>query len=293
MNNKFSLPALALLALSAVLPSCHNKADQEQIMRQDSLNTELSDSLITANAEKDSLIALLNEISDGMTQIKAMEDIVSVTNLSGETADRKRQLSNDVAVIQEAIRKNKARLAELEKRLQQSTSYNNEMKKSIENLKAQLNEQQATIASLKDQLAKAHITIDNLNRSVDSLNVVNTEVRNEKNRAEEENVRLADELNTCFYVVGTNSELKKNKIIEKRFLGKTRILEGDFEKSYFTQADKRTLTVIPLHSKKAQVMSKHPSGSYELIDNNGQKVLRITNASRFWELGNYLVIKVD
>ena len=36
--------------------------------------------------------------------------------------------------------------------------------------------------------------------------------------------------------------MKKYNIIETSFLRKTKIMEGDFEKSYFTKADKRTLS---------------------------------------------------
>ena len=39
-------------------------------------------------------------------------------------------------------------------------------------------------------------------------------------------------------------------------------------------------------------MSRHPSGSYVIEDEGGQKVLKITNPSRFWELSNYLVVKI-
>lgn len=73
---------------------------------------------------------------------------------------------------------------------------------------------------------------------------------------------------------------------------KTRVMEGDFTQSYFTKADKRTLNRIALHSKKAEIMSRHPSGSYVIEDEGGQKVLKITNPSRFWELSNYLVVKI-
>ena len=34
-------------------------------------------------------------------------------------------------------------------------------------------------------------------------------------------------MNECFYVIGSNKELKANNIISKKFLGKTKVLEGD------------------------------------------------------------------
>lgn len=281
----------------AIMPACKrtNQLEQEA-MRQDSINAALQDSINTANAEKDSLMQLMGDIADGMQQIKELEDIVSVNNLNGETADRKKQLRDDIVLIQQSINKHKQRLAELERRLKQSTNYNATMQKSIDNLKGQLEDQQKTINGLTEQLAAAHVQIKNLNQSVDSLNTVTKNVTREKEAAEQESKKLTgevDNLNTCYYVIGSKKELKANKIIETGFLRKTKILEGDFERSYFTKADRRTLSEIPLHSKKAQLMTNHPKDSYEIVDNGNGKLLHIINASRFWEKSNYLVIKVD
>ena len=286
-----------LLIGLAVMPACQraNQQDQEA-MRLDSINAALQDSINTANAEKDSLMQLMGDIADGMTQIKELEDIVSVNNLNGETPDRKKQLRDDIVLIQQSINKHKQRLAELERRLKQSTNYNATMKKSIENLKAQLEDQQKTINGLTEQLAAAHIQIKNLNQSVDSLSNANKTVTREKEAAVQESKQLShevDNLNTCYYVIGSKKELKANKIIETGFLRKTKILEGDFEMSYFTKADRRTLSEIPLHSNKAQLLTNHPKDSYEIVDHGNVKTLHILNAHRFWEKSNFLVVKVD
>ncbi len=281
----------------AVMPACQrtNQLEQEA-MRQDSINAALQDSINTANAEKDSLMQLMGDIADGMQQIKELEDIVSVNNLNGETPDRKKQLRDDIVLIQQSINKHKQRLAELERRLKQSTNYNATMQKSIDNLKAQLEDQQKTINGLTEQLAAAHIQIKNLNQSVDSLNTVTKNVTREKEAAVQETKQLThevDNLNTCYYVIGSKKELKANKIIETGFLRKTKILEGDFEMSYFTKADRRTLNEIPLHSNKAQLMTNHPKDSYEIVDHGNVKTLHIKDANRFWEKSNFLVVKVD
>ncbi len=286
-----------LLIVMAVLPACQrSNQQQDEVSRQDSINAALQDSIATANAEKDSLMELMGDIADGMAQIKELEDIVSVNNLSGETPDRKKQLRDDIVLIQQSINKHKDRLNELEKRLKQSTNYNASMQRSIANLKAQLEDQQKTINGLTEQLAAAHIQIKNLNQSVDSLNTVNKAVTKEKEAAQQESKQLTaevDNLNTCYYVVGSKKELKANKIIETGFLRKTKILQGDYEMSYFTKADRRTLSEIPLHSKKAEVMTNHPKDSYEIVDHGNVKTLHIVNAAKFWEKSNFLVVKVD
>lgn len=254
--------------------------------------TELTDSLMTANAEKDSLLTLLNEISAGMVQIKKMENVLA-TDISKETPDRKKQLRADMMTIQRTMHERRHKLDSLENKLRRSTSYNAEMKKTIATLRQQLEAQDSAIAELKEHLRKANVEIEDLNSRVDSLNNVNAAITQEKQQAQAEATKLADQLNTCYYVTGSKNELKKYRIIETGFLRKTKIMEGDYEKSYFTKADKRTLNEVTLHSQKAKVLSKHPDGSYSITEKNGSKVLTITDAAKFWELSNYLIVQTD
>ena len=105
---------------------------------------------------------------------------------------------------------------------------------------------------------------------------------------------LTDELNTCYYAIGSKKELQDNNIIKTGFLRKTKIMQGDYEMSYFTAVDKRNLTQLPLHSKKAKVMTNQPADSYRIQDGNGgMKVLVITNPTKFWNASNFLVIQID
>ncbi|MBE6309743.1 MAG: hypothetical protein E7080_01650 [Bacteroidales bacterium] len=279
---------LTCVALFGMI-SCKSSGESaEEIAKR----TELTDSLNTVISEKDSLLSLLNEINIGMTQIKEIEKLMS-SNLDKETPSRKEELKNDMLLIKQAMQERRERLEALEAKLKKSANYNAEMKKTIESLRTQIETQEATIAQLQEELYKANVKIEDLNVRVDSLNVENEKVNQEKKNALDEAEQLANKLNTCYYVVGSKSELKENKIIETGFLKKTKILEGDFERSYFTKADKRTLSVVKLYSNKAKVLSKHPEGSYSIVDNGGAKELVINDASRFWELTNFLIVQVD
>lgn len=296
----YFVAALVVMAGIASMSSCKKDKAEVAKVNQDSIdNLALTDSLATIRAEKDTLAALMMEVSDGMNQILDMQNQMSVENLNNDSPDKKIQLRNNILAIQQGIVEQKQRVAQLEKRLKQSTNYSDAMKKQIASLKQQLDHQESIINSLTAQLQAAHVTIKNLNTKVDSLNTENTHVTSAYNsasaRAQEETQRannLVNEMNVCYYVVGSKKELKRQKIIETGFLKKTRVMEGDFTQSYFTKADKRTLNRIALHSKKAEIMSRHPSGSYVIEDEGGQKVLKITNPSRFWELSNYLVVKI-
>ena len=167
------------------------------------------------------------------------------------------------------------------------------MKKTIEALRSQIAMQEETIANLQAELAAANIKISDLNKDVDSLITRNAETTIEKKAAQEESIRLNNALNTCYYVIGSKSELKEHKIIESGFLRKTKVMESDYELSYFTRADKRTLNEIPLHSKKVKVLSKHPADSYQIVTDGDSKTLVINNKTKFWELSNYLIIQIN
>lgn len=265
-------------------------------------NAELRGDLQETLAAQDSLLALVNDISEGMNQIKDLEKIMSIPgSLDGESVSRKEQIKNDMLVIQQALEQRRERLNQLEQKLATTQGQNGTLQRTIKTLKAQIAAQETEIATLTNELAQAHIQIDELghtvntlNTQVDSLNVGVATARQETRAAEEKTRQATNELNMCYYAVGSKSELKKHNILTGGGLfSKAKLTKGDFDQSYFTTADKRTLTLIPTHSKKAKVLTDQPENSYTIADENGQKVIHITHPERFWQKGNYLVIQVD
>ena len=281
------------LAAAAVLSSCDNKAKEEAAAQQAALQAASKQELQVAVADRDSLLSLVNDISAGMDQIKRLENILSVSNSSGESASQRAQIRSDIAAIQATLEQRREQLAQLEEKLNKSNLNNANLRKTIETLRGQIDSQSAEIETPRANLDEAKAKIGTLNQAVDSLNTTVTTVTTERDAAQQESTELNNELNTCYYVAASSKELKEHKILETGFLRKSKLLKGNFDQSFFTTADKRTLTVLNLHSKKAKVLTNQPAGSYEIIDNNGQKALRILNPDSFWALSNYLVIEID
>lgn len=291
------IATIALMA-ATLLTGCN----ADRLRESEEQNAQLKGDLRETLATQDSLLVLMNDISDGMAQIKDLEKIISTPGtLSGESTSRKEQIRNDMIAIQQALQERRERLAELEKRLAASGSENTTLKRTVANLKAQIADQTTEIATLTNQLASANIRIEELTTTVsdlshraDSLSTDLTEESAARQAAEAQALAAENELNTVYYAIGTNKELKEKDIISSGFLRKTKIMKGDFDMDYFTAADRRNLTEINTHAKKAQVMTSQPKDSYVITeDANGQKILRITNPSKFWQLSNFLVIKVD
>lgn len=252
---------------------------------------ELEATLMT----QDTLISLVNDISADMIELKNIEMIVSSpSGLSGETMSQKQQLANDMQAVRQTLADRRKRLADLEAKLKEGKNENAMLLKTIENMKTQIEQNELTIQTLTRQLADANVKIQNLNVKVDSLNTDVATQKAGKEKAQQEVSNLTTEINTCYYAIGSKKELEAHNIIQSGFLRKTKILQGDYQMSYFTAIDKRTSPTIQLYSKKAKILTNQPKDSYKIVeDANGMKVLEITNPSRFWASSNFLVIQTN
>ena len=287
---KFLLMSLACLA---ILSACDKKPEQD-VTTEEQLQDATKQELAAAVADRDQLLSLVNEISSGMAEIKRLENILTVsTGVNGETPSQRAQIEDDIAAIQQTLQQRREQLEQLERRLQQSTLNNKNLQQTVETLRAQIDSQSAEIENLRASLDDANRQIGELHSTVDSLHTTVNTVTGERDQAQAETQELANEMNTCYYVVASKKELKEHKIIESGFLRKTKIMRSDFDQSFFVTADRRTLHTIALHSNKAKVLTNHPAGSYQIVEQNGQKVLKITNPDQFWSLSNYLVVEIN
>lgn len=281
-----------LCMILAVMGSCKGKEtktpsdDNSQALKEAS-----AEELQTAVSDRDELLSLVNEISDGMNRIKTLENIMTTDR--AETPSQREQIRRDIAAIQAELEQRRARLVELETKLSSSNLYTDKLQKTISGLKQQIEEQTAEIARLSTELTTARQQIETLGSAVDSLNTTVDNVTSERDEAQQMYTEAENELNTCYYVAASKDELKRHKILETGFLRKTKLMKGSFEQSFFTQGDKRTLKQINTYSKKAKVLTNQPADSYQITEVNGQKVIQITNPTRFWSLSNYLVVEID
>lgn len=282
----------ALLPTLLLMVACDGKTSDKMAEGEKSMTTE--DSLRTALAERDSLLQFISEVDAGMEQLLDLQaDIDNSVQLSAESPTRKANFSEQVSRINYQMTQNKERLEQLEKQLKKSKGANAALLNSITSLKRQIANQETLIASLTNQLNDAGVKIAQQEEQIDSLNTTVTDITSQRDLAQERSEQLTTELNKCYYVYATKSELKKANIIETGFLRKTKILPDDFEQQFFQTADKSKLTTINTHSAKAKVLTAQPANSYVIEDVHGQKVVKITNPARFWEKSNYLVIQVD
>ena len=282
---------LLLSVCVAMFSSCGEMKKNEALKAQnDSLNVALAE----RDAELEGIMEAFNEVQEGFRLINEAENRVDLQAGKVEGVSAAQKIREDILFISEKLQSNRTRIAELEEQLKNSKYASSQLKKTIANFKEELEAKSQQIETLQTELASKNIRIAELDDAVAGLtqNVADLVA---ENKVKEAMVATQDKaLNAGWFVFGTSSELKDQKIISKKLLQKTKVLENeDFNKDYFTQIDIRTDKEIKLYSKDAKLLTAHPEGTYELVkDDKGQLTLNITNPNKFWSVSRYLVIEV-
>ncbi len=279
--------SLTLIVMLAVFASCNGggkDVDEGQHER---------DSLLSIISEKDEamndLIMSINEVQEGFQRINEAEGRVTIASADMESGSARETIRENIQYMLDCMEKNRELIAQLQQRVNASGSNIQALKKTLSMLQAQLEQKGARIQELEAQLVEKDSLILDQTQQISNLNDNVTQLTQE-NQSKTETVAKQDkELNTAWFVFGTKAELKEQKIITQGDV----LRSDDFNKNYFTEVDTRTMREIKLYSKKAELLTSHPSGSYTLKkDEKGEYVLNITNVRKFWSVSHYLVILV-
>ena len=268
---------------------------KEQIARLQAQN----DSLRAVGTDKDSNIAdfvtTFNEVEANLDSIKRVEQIIDKSAKAGEVkGSRKEQIKSDIHYIYDLLQKNRKLVAELSSKLKKSGKHAAELQLMIDNLNKSIDEKNAQIAQLTDELGKLNIQVKDLNVKVADLNtnVNNLTADNQKKQADID--AKTEALNTAYYVIGTNRELKDKKIITGAGgfigIGRTKNIMADLNMNDFTKVDITKVNEIPVMKKKINIVTSHPTSSYRLEGNKSVDKIVILNAKEFWSLSKVLVI---
>jgi DNA repair exonuclease SbcCD ATPase subunit len=254
-------------------------------------NDSLSIALAQRDAELDEMMSTFNDIQEGFRQINEAENRVDLQRgtISENAASARQQIASDIEFITKTMSDNKAQIAKLKAQLRNSNTNSVQLKKAIESLQLELTEKSRRIEELQEELASKNIRIQELDAAVSSLSA-DKESLAVANEEKAKTVAEQDKaINTAWFVFGTKSELKSQKILKSGDVLKS----SDFNKDYFTQIDIRTTKEIKLYSKRADILTTHPANTYVLEkDEKGQLTLKITNPTEFWNVSKYLVIQV-
>ena len=274
-----------------LLASC--SGNQKKIDEDSIKIADLTEEYKEATNYNDSLLLLMGDIYTGLDSINMQEGLLYNMG-TGDSPDRRAEIRQNLSNIKARLAANKELLNTMERKLAASGNENGVLQKTIAQLKERIASQDQKIAKLESDLASAKGQIETLNTQVAEGQEALKNETTAKEEAQAQATAAADEANRVYYAIGSNKELKKKGLLEKKFLGATKVLKGDFDASYFATADKRTLKSIPTGAKKVKIWSNMPEGSYKITgEKDGPKTIEITDPAKFWSLASHLVIQTD
>ena len=294
MKTHLSLIAMSLLIVLAV--SCNverSEKYQSLLAERDSLYTEA----VAAKGGFDQALNTINEIENALESVRAQENIIMLENQEGNT----NKAVSEINAIQQTLQENREKINKLEKQLAEQGTKSKALNQTVSRLKKQLEEKDVFINNLKEELQQSREQIATLNEQVSDLNEninelnSNLDVMAVQNAAQQATIENQDAmLNTVWICIGDQQTLIEKGVVSKGGLFQpTEISKQGFDKKQFMQGNKRDLDIIPLHTKKAKIMTTHPESSYKINEGEqGSLVLQILDKEAFWGMSNYLVVSI-
>ena len=285
-KNTLSALSLAIVVMAILfVASCSGDKKIEAV--RDTTVDSLQKVIDQKDNELNDFVGVFNEIQEGFRLIEVAENNVSVIR-DGENTNKADQIRESIRNIQQRMQHNRELIENLQKKLREGTLRSEELQKTITNFMKQLDEKNIELEQLRVELERKDIHIAELDQTVADLNANVSDLKEETEQKAQVIDQQDKQLNTAYYVFGTKKELQEQNVLHK---GK--VLQGNFNKNYFTKIDIRVDKEIKLYSKKAELLTSHPAGSYTLkLDAQQQYVLRITDPQKFWGASKYLVVLV-
>ena len=280
---------MSLLAMM-IMTSCGKKKEQ-QILELQSDKARLERDYERKDSLLNELFLSVNAIEKNLSDITLKEKLITdapATELRSDL-DVREKIMEEIIMINNIIEENKKRISQLKNQLKKSDVNIASLQDNIKLLNQRIEEKEREIADLKEQLVKANFKIEQLNATVDTLEEANAE----KSKVISQQDLQIVEMNTVWYVIGTKKELQDKEIIDKSggLFSDDMKMNDMINPDDFTTADIRKITRINFETKKAELATVHPAGSYKFIEEDELvKGIEILNPSEFWKSSRFLVV---
>ena len=284
-------PAMKILlkacaATMILFTACQNDpTESEQYKQLEKDRTVVAEESSMKDSTINEMFGAFNRVSENLRMIREKQGLLNKGGKGVEGgATMEQGIVNDLRAIDSLLNENKKIIARMRKSSAADDARLTELKKAITGFEKSISEKHAEIGSIKEQLASTNASLASM-------------IQMYQDKEQQANMQL-NELNSAWYCVGTQKELRDNNILTKEGgvigIGSVNKLNTEsLNKSYFKEVDITKLTVIPLDAKKAKVITAHPAGSYELVGKDRVESLTIKDTAAFWSLSKYLVVQVE
>lgn len=280
--------ALMACALLGFMACDRGPSPEEQALLSRSQQLELE------LASRDSLIADMtrsfSDIENNLAMMDDREKLLQASSTDELSMDQRQRIARDVQLMNSLMKESRDRIAELTKRLDKSKIESSGLRKKLKDLDMQLAARDSAMTGMKDELLARDFKIEQVNQQLSAIEL-------EIARREATIEQLGDQMNTAYYAVGSEKELEASGVITRSGgvlgLGRTAALNEAATADRFRVLDTRDTKRIPLAGEKLELVTEHPAGSYEVVEENEKLAyLEIKDPEAFWRLSRYMVAEV-
>jgi hypothetical protein len=280
---------------------CSWKQERDQLRAENAKLTEekqkLSDMLASVRSASDETSATLNEVQNGLEDIRARELKVIESSLhvahEGKSAGREK-VESEIQAIREAVHLNLQKLARLEKANKEGGLKVASLEKLAGELKRSLEEKEAAVAEMESRIGELSKTVESQASSL-------TQKDETIHSTESELAQKTKQLRTAYVAVASKNVLRDKGVVERKGsilgLGGRWIETGRFDPEVFHEIDitQQLEVPIPAPAGKVRVVTGQPKESYEIVDagpDAKSSKLAVKDPSAFWKGDRYLVVMV-
>lgn len=271
---------------------------QEEKIELKAASLQLEEELLARDSAYNEIIDIMYGVESKIEKIKQRENLLAEVNGANDlTSLDKRQLVNDMGLIDSLIIETNETVARLVAKIDNANINLNSFKKRVNRLSGELKERKESIAILREELKEKDIVIDEMTADIKSLEYrVDTQEETLATQMTKISIQ-EDELNKGFFAIGSEKSLVEDGLVSKEggflWFGKTNELDPDASREKFNEIDIRTTNRVIVDAQRVDLITEHPSESYEIVkEGNVIKYIDIKNPNQFWGISKYLVVAV-
>ena len=281
-----------IIAAGIIFYSMFKREQKRQIAMMEDQKYSFTELLTQRDSTINDWVVTFDQIEKNLQSIKEKEKIIAMNATDREfSKDRKQQIMEDINYINTLLDQNKKKIASLNDQLKKSGNTIQGLQTKIAELETAMKQSEVDIADLKTALTERNFKIEQLNGKVNDMQVA----------IEQKDQTISTqtaEINKAYVTAGTFKSLKAKGLVSKEGgflgLGKNKSLKENFPDSLFAQIDITVTKTIPVNAKSAKLLTEHPTGSYELIHEDKDKIayIEISDPNQFWKISKYAVVEI-
>lgn len=297
MKHKIGWIALSVIIVIASIGAYYVFSQKEnQFNDLSGQYSEISKELNQRDSVVNEMVYAFDEIESNLDSIIMKRTELALMEKEGNT-NQKQRIVDGIKQLDVLLEQSSQQIAQLESKLKKSGIEVGSFKTKLTLLTENIEKQNLQISELKEEIENRDFTIMAMNQKMvvmeDEIMVAKDSIELQKKTIKEKE----DQMNTAYIAFGTYDELKEKGLLIKEggFLniGGTKTINKDFNQEYYVKLDKRETNEIPIHSKKARIISEHPDSSYHFVEEDGLiTALAIENPSEFWKISKYALIEI-